>query len=118
MKQLYLQNLRSPGQAGKKKLDTPNVRRYELPLEELSGADQERPLPKGEDMQDYTSLYEGMELPRINYDEHNGKPYRCVGVFTFESSLCKAEVHKLEVSIFCNGVCSINLRSYQFLKRP
>ena len=76
MKQLYLQNLRSPGNPGKKKFDTPDVRRYELPLEELSGADQEKPLPKGEDALDYTSLYKGMELPRINYDEHNGKPYR------------------------------------------
>lgn len=78
MKQLYLQNLRSTGKPGKKKFDTPDVRRYELPLEELSGADQEKPLPKGEDALDYTSLYEGMELPRINYDEHNGKPYRFV----------------------------------------
>lgn len=92
MKQLYLQNLRSPGKPGKKKFDTPDVRRYELPLEELSGADQEKPLPKGEDALDYTSLYEGMELPRINYDEYNGKPYRCVEHLLCESSRCKAEV--------------------------
>ena len=78
MKQWYLYNLRAPGRPGQKKLDPPDVRRYELPLGDLGDVDVEKPLSKGGDGLDYTSLYMGMELPRINYEEHNGKPYRCV----------------------------------------
>jgi len=74
--QIYLQNLRSPVQPGHKKFDIPEVRRYELPLGELEGVGEEIPLFKGGDGRDYTLLYVGMELPRINYAEHNGKPYR------------------------------------------
>lgn len=79
--QIYLQNLRSPVQPGHKKFDIPEVRRYELPLGELEGVGEEIPLFKGGDGRDYTLLYVGMELPRINYAEHNGKPYRCVYSF-------------------------------------
>jgi len=78
VKQLYLHNLRTPGQAGQKKFDLTDVRRYELPLGELGGMDVEKPLSKGGDGLDYTSLYVGLELPRINYEEYNGKPYRFV----------------------------------------
>lgn len=75
VKQLYLHNLRSP--PDQRKFDAPDVRRYELPLEELGDVAVEKRLHKGGDGRDYTLLYEGMDLPRINYDEHNGKPYRC-----------------------------------------
>ena len=64
-------------QSGEKELDIPDARRYELPLEELGDVAVEKRLRKGGDGRDYTLLCEGMELPRINYDEHNGKPYRC-----------------------------------------
>ncbi|CAH3180997.1 unnamed protein product [Porites evermanni] len=78
IKQLYLKNLRSPAEPGQKKLDVPDVRRYEIPLGELYDADTEKPLHKGSDGLDYSSLYSGIELPRINYEEFNGKPYRFV----------------------------------------
>ena len=76
IKQLYLKNLRSHAEPGQKKLDVPDVRRYEIPLGELYDADTEKPLHKGSDGLDYSSLYSGIELPRINYEEFNGKPYR------------------------------------------
>lgn len=78
VKQLYLQNLRSAVKPGDRKIDAADVRRYELPLEELGRNDGEKPLAKGEDGKDYNVLYEGMELPRINYGEYNGKPYKFV----------------------------------------
>ena len=78
IKQLYLHNLRSPAQPGQKKFDVPDVRRYELPMTELGDDDTEKPLRKGGDGLDYSLLYAGIELPRINYEEYNGKPYRCV----------------------------------------
>ena len=74
IKQLYLRNLRSPAHPGQKKYDVAQVRRYMLLLEELESDNQEKPVPKEEDGYDYTLLYTGLELPRINYDEHNGKP--------------------------------------------
>ncbi|XP_068681923.1 carotenoid-cleaving dioxygenase, mitochondrial-like [Montipora foliosa] len=77
VKQMYLHNLRSPAQPGKKKFATPYVRRYELPIKDLGDAE-EKPLPKGGDGRDFILLFIGMELPRINYEEHNGKPYRFV----------------------------------------
>ena len=83
MKQWYLYNLRSSGRPGQKKLDPPDVRRYELPLGDLGDVDVEKALNKGGDGLDYTSLYVGMELPRINYEEHNGKPDRCVILIIF-----------------------------------
>ena len=76
IKQLYLKNLRSPAEPGQKKLDVPDVRRYEIPLGELYDANTEKPLHKGSDGLDYSSLCSGIELPRINYEEFNGKPYR------------------------------------------
>lgn len=76
VKQLYLQNLRSAVKPGDRKIDAADVRRYELPLEELGRNDGEKPLAKGGDGKDYNVLYEGMELPRINYGEYNGKPYK------------------------------------------
>ena len=48
--------------------------RYELTLGELEAVGEEIPLYKGGDGRDYTLLYTGMELPRINYAEHNDKP--------------------------------------------
>ena len=76
VKQLYLQHLRSAVNPGDRKIDAADVRRYELPLEELGRGDKENPLARGEDGLDYKVLYGGMELPRINYEEYNGKPYR------------------------------------------
>ena len=76
IKQLYLKNLRSPAEPGQKKLDVPDVRRYEIPLGQLYDAKTEKPLHKGSDGLDYSSLYSGIDLPRINYEEFNGKPYR------------------------------------------
>ena len=78
IKQLYLRNLRSPAHPGQKKYDVAQVRRYMLLLEELESDNQEKPAPNEEDGYDYTLLYRGLELPRINYDEHTGKLYRCV----------------------------------------
>jgi len=88
VKQIYLHNLRAPGRQGKKKFDLLDVRRYELPLGNRGGVDVKKPLNKGGDGLDYTSLYVGMELPRINYEEHNGKPYRCVIFILFFPPLC------------------------------
>ena len=81
MKQLYLHNLRSPARPGQQNFDEPDVRRYELPLADLGDLDAGKPLHMGGDGLDYTSLYVGMDLPRINYEDYNGKPYRCVDFF-------------------------------------
>ena len=79
IKQLYLHNLRSPAETGQKKFDVPDARRYKLPLGELrDGDEKEKPLLKAGDGMDYSLLCTGIELPRINYEEFNGKPYRFV----------------------------------------
>ena len=78
IKQLYLHNLRSPAEPGHKKLDVPDIRRYEIPLGDLGDVSTEKALRKGGDGLDYSLLYAGLELPRINYEEYNGKPYRWV----------------------------------------
>ena len=76
--QLYLHNLRSPMVPDEQKLDDADVRRYELPLGELGDAGTAKTLTKGADGLDYTLLYSGMDLPRFNYSEKNGKPYKFV----------------------------------------
>ena len=76
--QLYLHNLRSPMVLGEQKIDAADVRRYELPLEQLGDTGTTKTLTKGADGLDYTLLYSGMELPRIDYSEKNGKPYKFV----------------------------------------
>ena len=77
--QLYLHNLRSLTVPDQQKFDVSEVRRYELPLMEGIGEVQaEKPLQKGVDGMDYTSLYSGLDLPRFNYKEKNGKPYKFV----------------------------------------
>ena len=77
--QFYLHNMRSPVVPGEQKFDVPDVRRYELPLvEEFGEVHAEKPLQKGADGLDYTLLYSGLELPRFNYTEKNGKPYKYV----------------------------------------
>ena len=91
VKQFYLHNLRAPGRQGKKKFDLPDVRRYELPLGDLGGVDVEKFHSMGGDGLDYTSLSVGMELPRINYKKHNGKPYRCVIFILFFPPLCGSD---------------------------
>ena len=78
MSQFYLHNLRSPRGPGEQKFDVPDVRRYELPLEDLGDVEPGTPLPKEADGLDYTLLYSGMDLPRFNYSEKNGKPYKFV----------------------------------------
>ena len=40
------------------------------------GSVEEMPLQRGGDGKDFTLLFIGMELPRINYDEYSGKPYK------------------------------------------
>ena len=81
IKQLYLHNLRSPAEPGHKKLDVPDIRRYEIPLGDLGDVSTEKALRKGGDGLDYSLLFAGLELPRINYEEYNGKPYRWVEDF-------------------------------------
>ena len=76
--QLYLHNVRSPMVPGEQKFDDADVRRYELPLEELGDTGMTKALTKGADGLDYTLLYSGMDLPRFNYSEKNGKPYKFV----------------------------------------
>lgn len=76
--QLYLHNLRSPMVSGEQKLDVPDVHRYELPLEDLGDVEAGKPLHKGADGLDYTLLYSGLDLPRFNYSEKNGKHYKFV----------------------------------------
>ena len=78
IRQIYLHVLRSSGEPGEKKFDVPEVRRYELPLEDLGNVEVENPLHKGPDGLDYNLLYVGMDLPRFNYTEKNGKPYKFV----------------------------------------
>ena len=62
---------------GQQKFDLSEVRRYELPLADLGDLDAGKPLHMGRTGKDYTLLYVGMDLPRINYEDYNGKPYRC-----------------------------------------
>ena len=76
--QTYLHNMRAPILPGEKKLDVPDIRRYELPLEDLGDVKAGKPLRKGADGLDYTLLYSGMEFPRINESDNNGRPYKFV----------------------------------------
>ena len=78
MSQFYLHNFRSQRVPGEQQFDVPEVRRYELPLEGLGDVEAGKPLQKGADGLDFTLLYTGMELPRFNYSEKNGKPYKFV----------------------------------------
>ena len=78
MSQLYLHNLRSPMVPSEQKFDVPEVRRYKLPVEDLGDVELGKPVHKGTDGLDYTLLYSGMDLPRFNYNERNGKPYKFV----------------------------------------
>ena len=74
--------MRSPAETGQKKFNVPDARRYKLPLGELrDGDEKEKPLLKAGDGMDYSLLCTGIELPRINYEEFNGKPYRFVSDF-------------------------------------
>ena len=76
--QTYLHNMRAPILPGEKKLDVPDIRRFELPLEDFGDVEAGKPLKKGADGLDYTLLYSGMEFPRINEADNNGKPYKFV----------------------------------------
>ena len=48
---------------------------------DLGDVSTEKALRKGGDGLDYSLLFAGLELPRINYEEYNGKPYRWVEDF-------------------------------------
>ncbi|KAJ7376492.1 Beta,beta-carotene 15,15'-monooxygenase [Desmophyllum pertusum] len=76
--QTYLHNMRSPIVPGEKKLDVPDVRRYELPLEDLGDVKAGVPIKKKDDGLDYTLLHSGMEFPKLNDMENNGKRYKFV----------------------------------------
>ena len=79
---MSLRILRSPVRPSPKTFEIPEVRRYELPISELNGLEEEKPLERKANGLDYTLLFSGMDLPRINYEEHNGKEYRyCLIVF-------------------------------------
>ena len=75
IKQTYLHNMRSTIIPGVKKLDIPDIRRYELPLKDLGDVKYGKPLERGPDGLDYTILHAGVEFPIINDTEKNGKPY-------------------------------------------
>ena len=76
IRQTALRNLRSPLKPGQKRFEKPEVRRYKLPIGELNSSGGKKALEKKSDGLDYTLLLTGMDLPRINYKEYNGKPYR------------------------------------------
>ncbi len=76
IEQTYLHNMRSPIVPGEKKLDVPDIRRYELPLEDLGNVKEGKPLKKGADGLDYTLLHSGIEFPRFNDADNNCKPYK------------------------------------------
>lgn len=93
--------LRSPVRPSPKTFEIPEVRRYELPISELNGLEEEKPLERKANGLDYTLLFSGMDLPRINYEEHNGKEYRFVyGMGNSEApslnQLCKLNVETKE----------------------
>lgn len=101
IRQMALRNLRSPMKPGQKRFEKPEVRRYKLPIGELNSSGGKKALEKKSDGLDYTLLLTGMDLPRINYEEYNGKPYRFVyGVIGSDemvfSKLCKLNVETKE----------------------
>ena len=50
--------------------------------------------------------YGGLEFPQINYDQHNGRPYRyfysCGFGHVFSDSLLKMDVHTKELKVSIN----------------
>lgn len=50
--------------------------------------------------------YGGLEFPQINYDQHNGRPYRyfysCGFGHVFADSLLKMDVHTKELKVSIN----------------
>lgn len=73
---LYLSELRK---GIKPEVHPPELRRYHLPLEKI---DLRNPptllLDTNSDGLDYDLIFTGLELPRINYEENNGKDYNFV----------------------------------------
>ena len=94
IQQLYLHELRA---IGDKNFAIPSLRRYHIPL---PFPDNLKPvaLPKNADGRDYEVLCKTMELPRINYDLCNGKPYEYVyGLFSTEKEGFNNALIKLNV---------------------
>lgn len=75
---LYLHNVRTSKESAKKNVALAEVRRYELPLEELGNVKEGKSLVKRADGLDYILLNAGLELPQFNYTEKNGKEYEFV----------------------------------------
>ena len=73
------------------------IRRYRLPVDPSSGAENPLILPKGIDGLDYESIFMSLELPRIHYSKFNAKPYKyAYGVAGIERGLAKVNVDTKE----------------------
>lgn len=111
LRQTHLTNLRAPVRPGQKKFDLPEVRRYELPLDELKGEDDQVPLVKGGDGYDYSLLFVGMDLPRINYADYNGKPYRYVELSCYVQNILHDSTGQTKETASCFFVLSDSVKS-------
>ncbi|XP_031559099.1 beta,beta-carotene 9',10'-oxygenase-like [Actinia tenebrosa] len=122
---LYLHELRGKEGSGPKKTSIPSVRRYQIPLPLPNNLEPVQ-LPKNAEGQDFEVLGQAMELPRINYDLCNGKPYEyiyglhCTKKAGFHDALIKLNVKtKEEIKWKDHGE---NLLSYPsepvFVPRP
>lgn len=111
LRQTHLTNLRAPVRPGQKKFDLPEVRRYELPLDELRGEDDQVPLVKGGDGHDYSLLFVGMDLPRINYADYNGKPYRYVELSCYVQNILHDSTGQTKETASCFFVLSDSVKS-------
>ncbi|EDO36712.1 predicted protein, partial [Nematostella vectensis] len=84
--QYYLHHLRTkPEHEISKGYADPALRRYRIPIptnhapkSKRKKSFQQYKMPKYSDDRDYKLLYYGIELPQINYQFANGKPYRYV----------------------------------------
>lgn len=102
---LYLHELREKIAFGEKKTSIPTVRRYQIPLPLPTNDLEPVALPKNAEGRDYEVLGQAMELPRINYDLCNGKPYEYVyGLFCTE----KAGFH--------NALVKLNVKTKEEIK--
>ena len=91
---LYLSELK---QGVKQDVHPAELRRYNLPLEKIDFKNPPTiPLDKNSEGLDYGLIFTGLELPRINYEENNGKDYSfAYGLSTSKKSDFLTALHKV-----------------------